>query len=449
MAKKQETEPSAFIPAFNNTQAERMVIGAILSNPGKTWHIVRQLNASDEWFTDRICLAVFNAIQALVSAGSPVDLVLVGEEIRKNKTTNSQALSQEFMLQAESWISMSGNGKNIEKHLQILEDKWKRRDAAFYLQDGIEQLQSDSSTDFIIGSVKHSLTKLYLQTSKPEESMATVMQTLQDSFVIAKECKGTGVPVPWSNLQRLISGLPKGKVTIIAARPKQGKSTVANNIAEYLCWNQKLPVGIWSMEMTRGEWIANMIGSHYGLDISMFQAGLYAPEDMKTFEEACKEVETLPIYIHDRPQTIHTLCASIREEVMEKNLQFVVIDYLQLIRGDGTSKNTNRQQEVASWSNEICNLAKECSSTAFMVVSQLSRAGVSEGLKRPELHHLRDTGSLEQDAYMVLFVYQDPNAGDTPLPDNAPTILEVAARRGGRTGVVSLVFQKSKQRLVV
>jgi replicative DNA helicase len=446
---KEKTEMKLPGHAFANVQAERMVIGAILFNPAKAWAICRELNARNEWFTDRVCSYVFESIEVLTAQGQPIDTVMVSEQIRKMHGPDGIAVAQEFTLQQEEWIGACKSGKNVLQHLKILEDKWKRRDAAFYFEDGLEQLSQDGATDFIIGQVKHSLTKLHHLTAAPEMSMPDTMTMLEKSYADAQKKKGTGIPVPWDPLQRLISGLPKGKVTIVAARPKQGKSTLANNIGGFLAWEHNIPVGIWSMEMTKGEWISNMIGAKYGLDMSLFAAGLYTSEQYQVFQNAGKEMEFVPITIHDTPQTISSLCASIRDDVTEKKLECVVIDYLQLLRSDSNSRGMNRQQEVANWSNEICNLAKECQSTAFVLVSQLSRAGVQEGLKRPELHHLRDSGSLEQDAYMIVFVYQDPNAGDTPLPDNAPSIVEVAARRGGRTGCCSLVFQKSRQRFIV
>ena len=230
---------------------------------------------------------------------------------------------------------------------------------------------------------------------------------------------------------------------MVAARPGEGKSTFANGLAAFTAKN-KQAVGVWSMEMTELEWRENMVGANLSLEVKRFKEGNVSEDEMARFRQGLEDTKGLPLYIDDHTYTIDQLVASIRREVLDKCLHLVVIDYLGHIKTSAKAKE-KRNEEVSGWSNSLTNLAKDFPDTAFVVLHQLNRGSVMDGNKRPELHHLRDSGALEQDAYAVLFIYQDPDVEGNSMGD-AQTCIEIAKNRGGPKATATVFFQKSLQR---
>ena len=423
---------------------ERAVLGAILLEPGKTMNIVKRYGLRPEWFMDTVCRSLWQVIDRLATEGKPIDPVIAWERMGREFPVEAQSATMQGF-KVDDCIDACATSAHMLYYISVLRDQYRRTCGMEILTQGIADIRASEDLDETMSKIRFDLSKI--QQVKPQsKSNDEVVSELKEQFKTAKQFGFSGVPSRWFPVQTLIGGYPHGKITIVAGRPKQGKTTYTINESLFLA-KEGFPVGIISLEMNAGEILGNMAGDHANINMEHLRGGMSTEEEFERFSQAAGVISELPIYIVDHPQTISSLCVCARDLVENKKCRLIVIDYIQLIKSEG--KQRNRQEEVAGWSNALTNLAKELNETSFIIVSQLSRQMFNEqkeGKKEPELHHLRDSGSLEQDAYMVLFVYQNPDAGEENIQDDAPTIIKVGARRGGKTGSVNLIFQKSRQR---
>jgi replicative DNA helicase len=230
---------------------------------------------------------------------------------------------------------------------------------------------------------------------------------------------------------------------MIAGRPGKGKTTMALNEVLHNGLNG-IPGLVISIEMSKDEIIAKLISDLAGLNLKDFELGRATYADIQRFKLAGNVIEKLPIYIVDGNFTIEQICSTVREHVEKHGIKYVVIDYVQIISPSPGKKFQNRNAEVSYMSQQLIALGND-TKAHLIVVSQLSRSYKTD--EPPELHHLRDSGALEQDAYMVIFVYEDPDAeGD--FPDYTPSIMKVAKNRGGEVGEVRMRFNKKHSRFI-
>lgn len=422
-------------------EAERAIIGALFLEPSRTLNLMAQRGFTEDWLTDSTCRIVFDSAMKLVNAGQKIDPIIVSSMLPSDLKAR---IAANLHIEITSWMDSSGGGAYALHYLNIVRDRYERRRISDALNEYQERLKGNDKTADIVSEARHKLNELVESASKPNDSKAE-LEAAELEFEQARACGFSGVPSRWIALQELTGGYPKGKVTLIAARPSQGKSTFVNNEAIALAL-KNVPVAIASMEMNSREWLINSICDQIGIDASLFRNGRYTNDQLLAYRKMKAIVEKAPIYVHEGTQTLASLCSFIRDMAIDKKCELIAFDYIQLIKSD--AKHRTRNEEVSAWSNTLANLAKELPNTALIGVSQLNRAGVMEKMKRPELHNLRDSGSLEQDAYRILLIYQNPAVADEVLPDNAPTVIEVAKNRGGRTGQIMMTFEKSKQRFV-
>lgn len=256
----------------------------------------------------------------------------------------------------------------------------------------------------------------------------------------------TGVPTGFVDFDKMTMGLQPGEVTVIAARPSMGKSSIAMNIVEYLTIEQNTPVGVFSLEMSKESLIMRSLGSRARVNMRNIREGFLAERDLPKLVGAAGKLRKAPLYIDDSPGlSIIQLRARARRMHQQFGIKLFVIDYLQLLQAI-TGKNTSREREIADISNGTKRLARELK-VPVIVIAQLNRDLERDKKRKPRLADLRESGAIEQDADVVGLLYK-PNVGDDDADeqDAIAVNLLIAKQRNGPTGDVHLTFLRSYTR---
>jgi replicative DNA helicase len=253
-----------------------------------------------------------------------------------------------------------------------------------------------------------------------------------------------GIPSGFTDLDDKVSGFQKSDLIILAARPSMGKTAFCLNIAANVAIDRETPVGLFSLEMSHDQLTERLLASESFVDLQRIRRGMLRDEDYPKLAKASGMLGQAPIVIDDTPsRTMLDLRAAARRMLSEHGIRLLIVDYLQLLRGSG--KTESRQEEISGISRSLKALARELQ-IPVIVLSQLSRAVEQRGgSKRPLLSDLRDSGAIEQDADLVLFIYRQEMYDPTPETEGTAEIL-IAKHRNGPTGTVRLAFLKQHTR---
>jgi replicative DNA helicase len=255
--------------------------------------------------------------------------------------------------------------------------------------------------------------------------------------------KVRGVPTGFTELDNLLSGLQESDIVIVAARPSMGKTTLALNFALNASNQLKTPIGFFSLEMSREQLVDRLLSMQAGIDSWKLRTGNLSEEDFEKLGPAMGALSELPFYIDDTPSlNVMEIRAKARRLQSEHGLGLLVVDYLQLISGSQYSRESNRVQEISEISRSLKGLARELK-VPIIAVSQLSRAVESRPDKTPQLSDLRESGSIEQDADVVMFIYREDYYNADSDKKNIAQIL-IKKHRNGPTGTVELYFEANK-----
>ena len=251
-----------------------------------------------------------------------------------------------------------------------------------------------------------------------------------------------GVPTGYGDLDHKLAGMQDSNLLILAARPGIGKTTFALNIALNVAMREKVPVGIFSLEMSKEELVDRLLVGQADIDAWRLKTGRLSDDDYTRLTEAMGELSDAPIYIDDTPgASILEMRTKARKLKVEKGVRFLIVDYLQL--ADSGRRIDNRVQEVSFISQNLKNIARELK-IPVMALSQLSRAIEHRGEKKPKLADLRESGSIEQDADVVMFLYYENDSEDLLDPNKRPIKLYIAKHRNGATGDLDLIFRANR-----
>jgi replicative DNA helicase len=288
------------------------------------------------------------------------------------------------------------------------------------------------------------------QTIMIKELVKKAINTIEDFH--QRQGMLTGVGTGFADLDKMTSGLHAGEMIVIAARPSMGKTSLAMNIAEHVAIDEKVPVGVFSLEMTSESLVLRMLCSRSRVNMRNVRDGFLAERDFPKLTGAAGKLANAPLFIDDSSGlSILQLRAKARRMHQQYGIKLFVIDYLQLLHSTAR-RAENRQQEIADISNGIKSLAKELS-VPIVVLSQLNRELEREKNRKPRLSDLRESGAIEQDADVVGLLYkpssgEDDDGGSAPAAeeDAVPVNLLIAKQRNGPTGDVNLTFLKSYTR---
>ena len=423
----------------HDDEAEQAVIGSMLTDKEAVINAIEFLKANDFYRDDN--KTIYQAIMNVYSKGEPIDIITVKDELTSMGKLDAVG-GLAYIAELPEKVPTTAN---VDKYVKIVENKSMLRNLIKTANEliALGYDQNEDVSNIIDGAEK----KLYdLMQAKNQRGYEKISDILVDSFENLQELYNkkqhvTGVSSGFADLDNFTAGFHKSELILIAARPAMGKTAFALNIATNAAIRANTSVVVFSLEMSKEQCANRMLCSQAMVNSASVLKGDISDDDWLKLAAASGELsDSAGIYIDDTPGiTVAEIRAKCRKLKIENpNLGLVVIDYLQLIQGSG--KSGSREQEVAEISRSLKILAKEIN-VPVIALSQLSRAVESRDDKRPMLQDLRESGSIEQDADMVMFIYREDyyNKDKEKPPTNIAEII-VAKNRSGPVGSAYLLW---------
>jgi replicative DNA helicase len=448
--RKKDTKqfPSELITGKLPPQAlelEEAVLGALMIEKNAL-SVVLDIIKADYFYKDSHQL-IFKAILGLFDKSEPVDILTITNQLRLDGTLEICG-GPYYITQLTNRVASAAN---IEFHARIIQQKFIQREL-IRIAGEVQRDAFEETTD-VFDLLDQTENKLYqLTEGNISNSSEKVDSILKEAIKQIESLKGhedglTGIPSGFTALDRLTSGWQKSDLVILAARPGMGKTAFVLGMARNAAVIGNNPVALFSLEMSSIQLVNRLIASETNLEAEKLKKGQLREDEWVQLNKMVGKLSEAPIFIDDTPAlSIFELRAKCRKLKSQHNIQLVIIDYLQLMRGDESRSGGNREQEISYISRSLKALAKELN-IPVIALSQLSRAVETRGGdKRPMLSDLRESGSIEQDADMVSFIYRPEYYGFNDDQDGNPVqgIAEiiVAKHRNGATDTVKLKFVK-------
>ncbi|KKI89756.1 DNA helicase [Bacillus sp. SA1-12] len=426
-----------------NIEAEQAVLGAIFLQPASLT-LASELLIPDDFYRASH-QRIYNAMLELSDKGEPVDLVTVTSEL-----ADANLLEE---VGGVSYLSDLANSvptaANIEYYAKIVEEKsiLRRliRTATTIAQDGYSR---EDEVEVLLNEAEKTIMEVAQRKNAGAfQNIKDVLVQTYDNIELLHDRKGdiTGIPTGFTELDKMTAGFQRNDLIIVAARPSVGKTAFALNIAQNVATKTDENVAIFSLEMGADQLVMRMLCAEGNIDAQRLRTGSLTPEDWGKLTMAMGSLSNSGIYIDDTPGIrVSEIRAKCRRLKQESGLGMVLIDYLQLIQGSG--RTDNRQQEVSEISRTLKELARELK-VPVIALSQLSRGVEQRQDKRPMMSDIRESGSIEQDADIVAFLYRDDYYDKESENKNIIEII-IAKQRNGPVGTVSLAFVKEYNKFV-
>jgi replicative DNA helicase len=424
-------------PMPSNLDAERSILGAILLDNNALNTAIEALKPDDFFIPQH--RSIFNQMMALGEAQHAIDLVTLTEELHRRGELESSGGAPYLASLVDGVPRVS----NVEHYARIVKEKAMLRNL-IHATHNIQQhaFDGEDGADTILDNAESSI--FALAEDRVKAGLLPIKDIVRDNFErlekIFREGKSvTGVSTGYGELDKLLSGLQPSELIILAGRPSQGKTALALNMAENIAIRGGLPVAVFSLEMSKESLLQRLVASVAQVDAHKFRSGHLSREDWRRMTEGLGQISSAPLWIDDAGSiSVLEIGAKARRLKRDKGLSLLVVDYLQLITARG--RFNSRQEEVASISRGLKGLAKELQ-IPVLVLSQLTRAPEREE-RGPQLSDLRESGAIEQDADVVMFIYRPNffNMNATPEERDMADIL-IAKQRNGPTDKVKFVFR--------
>lgn len=427
-----------------NVEAEQAVLGAIFLEPSSLTVTSEMLRPED--FYRSAHQKIFSAMIKLNDEGKAVDLIIVTEELAANKGLEDVG-GVAYLSELAGSVPTAAN---VEYYARIVEEKslLRRliRTATNIAQEGYSR---EDEVEGLLGEAEKSIMEVaQRKNSGSFENIKDVLVRAYDNIEELANRKGdvTGIPTGFAELDRMTAGFQRNDLIIVAARPSVGKTAFALNIAQNVATKTDENVAIFSLEMGAEQLVMRMLCAEGNINAQSLRTGALTDEDWRKLTMAMGSLSNAGIFIDDSPGVrIGEIRSKSRRLKQEHGLGMIVIDYLQLIQGNGRS-GENRQQEVSEISRSLKALARELE-VPVIALSQLSRGVEQRQDKRPMMSDIRESGSIEQDADIVAFLYRDDYYDKESENKNIIEII-IAKQRNGPTGTVSLAFVKEYNKFV-
>ncbi len=418
-------------------EAEAAVLGSMILDPQCIGLVVQKITSAAFYRIEH--QMIFEAIISLWDKKSDVfDLLLLRDEL-KNKKQLDEVGGAEYLVKVAESVPSSAN---VEHYLQIIKDKQMMRELISAAGEVLTEALDDSGN--IAEKLDRAEQKIFLVTQKKVSGNAASMkELLTEAFEAIDKRQGhhiTGLPTGFAELDDLTCGLQNGEMIIIAGRPSMGKTSFAMNIAEHIGADNNIPVAIFSLEMSRQQLAERMLCSRGMIDSQLVRKGLVNDNQYQELVHAASELSEKPIYVDDTPGiTPLELRGKARRLKSRFGIRSIFIDYLQLM-SMGSSVES-RQQEVSEISRYLKALARELE-VPVVVLSQLNRAAEGREGHRPRMSDLRESGSIEQDADVIMLIHREDyyHRGEQDYEDTATAEVIIAKQRNGPTDTVELGF---------
>ncbi len=420
----------------HDIEAEQAVLGSMLTDQDAVIDAIEALKPEDFYRDDN--KYVYEAIVNLYNKGEPIDIITVKSELTAIQKFEAVG-GIEYLATLPDKVPLVANSG---KYIKIVEEKALLR-KLIKATDEIQTLSYEQSeeTDNIM---EHAEKKIFdIMQGKSQKGYSTLKEVLVESFAEIEKLYNqkepiTGIPTGFSDLDNKTAGLHNSDLILVAARPAMGKSAFALNIATNAAINANVPVVIFNLEMSKSQLVNRMICSEAMVDSNKIRTGKMDEEDWVKLATALGPLSEAPVYIDDTPGiSITEIRAKCRKLKLEKNIGLIVIDYLQLIQGSG-KRNASREQEISEISRSLKILAKELD-VPVIALSQLSRAAEQRQDHKPMLSDLRESGAIEQDADIVMFLYRDDYYNPDSEKKNIAEVI-LAKHRAGSTGSIDLLW---------
>ncbi|HEU18955.1 MAG TPA: replicative DNA helicase [Deltaproteobacteria bacterium] len=420
-----------------NIDAEQSILGGILLDNHAINSVVEILDITD--FYSEAHRKIFSAIIELSERSEPSDLITLSNLLRDRKQIDNIG----GVAYLASLVDNVPSAAHIAYYSKIVKEKSiLRRLIGASTEILMKSYDSASNVNDVLDDAENAIFQISENKIKP--SFIPLKDLIKDSFksierLYEKKALITGVPTGYDDLDQLTSGLQNSDLVIIAGRPSMGKTALAMNIAQNASTKTGIPVAIYSLEMSREQLAIRMLASEARVDSQRLRKGFLGETDWPKLTTAAGTLSDAAIYIDDTPAiSVLEMKAKARRLKAEHGLGLIVLDYLQLMRGRDSSMP--REQEISEISRSLKSLAKELN-VPVVALSQLNRQVESRTDKRPQMADLRESGAIEQDADVILFIYRDEvynKSEDNPEKGLAEII--VGKQRNGPTGKVKLSF---------
>jgi replicative DNA helicase len=426
----------------HNIDAEKSVLGAILVNNENYYRVLETLKPEDFYLDAH--RVIYRKMVDLIEKAKAIDLITIQEELLRS----SQLEAAGGITYLASLLDGIPHLVHIEHYIEFIREKallrqmvnaankimaecFDQAEPAEDILDRAEQSLFDLSENRMRGGFV-SVKDMELPATKLLEKLYTEREMI------------TGVASGFRDLDRLTSGLQRGDLVILAARPSMGKTALCLNIAQHVALHKAEPVGMFSLEMSKEQLLMRMLCAEARVDAHKVRTGYLGKDDFRKLIDSLGQTTQAPMYIDDSSTlTVMEMRAKCRRLKAERGLSLIIVDYLQLMSGYGRVENRN--QEISAISRGLKALAKELN-VPVIALSQLSRAPEQrQGDHKPQLSDLRESGSIEQDADLVMFIYREEVY--KPSDENAGLAeLIIAKQRNGPTGTVKLAFLREYTR---
>ena len=428
-----------------SSQAERAVLGSMMLSKDAVYEGVARLTEEDFYLRDH--KIIFNAIKNTHIRGLEVDIVTVVDQLMLDNKLQELSDANYIYTILEDTITPS----TIEQYIRIIQDKTILRylvNLSDSIANGWNKQEIDDIGDYVSKIENDVLAITRARNVGDFKSPGEVIEVIKEKLVNNDRRRGelTGTPSGYRDLDRVTNGFQKGDLVILAARPSMGKTALALNFAMNAAIEHNYPVGIFSLEMPAEQLMQRMLSATSGVNSDKIRSFNLTDKEWPKIDIGVNKLSKSKIYIDD---TAGAKIADIQSKAKKlkakhDDLGLIVIDYLQLITTSTFSKSDNRQQEVSEISRQLKAMARDLK-VPVIALSQLSRSVEKREDKRPMLSDLRESGSIEQDADLVMFIYRDDYYNSNKDENQASTgvaQVSIAKHRNGATGVVELLFLK-------
>ncbi|HUC96253.1 MAG TPA: replicative DNA helicase [Candidatus Saccharimonadales bacterium] len=425
-----------------NIDAEKSLLGAVLIDEETLADISEHVTQKD--FYEKRHSIIYGAMMSLYEKHNPVDLLTLTDELKRKKELDIIGGSA-YLTDLTNYVPTSAHA---EAYAELVAQKAIRRRLIKASSD-ISELgyNEDTSTQELLEKAESELFSVSDQSLK--QDIVSIESILTESFDRMEELhrnKGSlrGVRTGYRDLDTMTAGLQRSDLIVLASRPAMGKTTLVTNLAYNVATIAKQPVLFFSLEMSKEQLVDRMLADSSGVDAWNIRTGNLSDDDFSKLSEAMGELAEAPIYIDDTPGlSVLEMRTKARRANHEQPLGLVIVDYLQLMQGSGRSDG-NRVQEVGEISRGLKLIARELN-VPVIGLSQLSRSVESRSPQIPQLADLRESGSIEQDADIVMFIYREAYYNPETERENI-TDLFIAKHRNGPTGKVELYFDPERLR---
>lgn len=433
-----DIDPSLYKLPPQNTEAEQSILGSILLENG-TINAALEILRKDDFYSEAH-RKIFSMIVELSEKNEPVDLITLSNALKDRNQLDSVGGTSYLA----SLVDNVPSAANVANYSKIVKEKAILRGLIGSATEIINSCyETGSDVDQVLDKAEHRIFEISENKVRPSfypmrDIVKTSFKSIENLFN-RKELI-TGVATGFERIDDMTSGLQNSDLIIIAGRPSMGKTAFALNIAQYAALETQIPVAVFSLEMSKEQLAFRLLASEARVDSQRMRKGFLGETDWPKLTEAAGRLSEAAMYIDDTPAiTVLEMKAKSRRLKADRGLGLIVVDYIQLMRGGGSSRDS-REQEISEISRSLKALAKELQ-VPVIALSQLNRKVEDRPNRRPQMADLRESGAIEQDADVIAFIYRDEvynKADDNPEKGKAEII--IGKQRNGPTGTVKLAF---------